>query len=79
MRKLAVRSSDSARQIKEILEYFKNSTIEKVVITNTLPLPPEKMFDKVVVLSVAGLIADALDAVFEDTSVSDIFAGQHLS
>ncbi len=61
------------------VDRLKNSCIEKLVITNTLPLPPEKMFDKVVVLSVAGLIADALDAVFEDTSVSDIFAGQHLS
>ena len=36
VRKLAVRSSDSARQIKEILEYFKNSTIEINAGTDTL-------------------------------------------
>lgn len=36
VRKLAVRSSDSARQIKEILEYFKNSTIEINSSTDTL-------------------------------------------
>ena len=39
----------------------------KVVVTNTLPLPPEKQIDKIEVLSVAALIADAIDAVFEDT------------
>ena len=36
VRKLAVRSSDSARQIKEILEYFKNSMIEINAGTDTL-------------------------------------------
>jgi tetratricopeptide (TPR) repeat protein len=51
--------------------------IEKVVITNTLPLPPEKQIDKIEVLSVAPIIADAIDAVFEDTSVSEIFGGEN--
>jgi ribose-phosphate pyrophosphokinase len=50
-----------------------------VVITNTLPLPPEKQFDKIEVLSVAQIIADALNAVFEDTSVSEIFGGENQS
>ena len=51
--------------------------IDRVVITNTLPLPPEKQFDKIEVLSIAPLIADALDAVFDDTSVSEIFGGEN--
>jgi ribose-phosphate pyrophosphokinase len=59
------------------VDRLKNSVLEKVVITNTLPLPSEKQFDKVVVLSAAGIIADAIDAVFEDTSVSEIFGGQN--
>ena len=42
-----------------------------------LPLPPEKQIDKIEVLSVAGIIADALDAVFDDTSVSEIFGGEN--
>ena len=46
-------------------------------ITNTLPLPPEKQIDKIEVLSVARIIADALDAVFEDTRVSEIFGGEN--
>ena len=50
------------------IDRLKNSAIARVVITNTLPLPPEKQIDKIEVLSVAGVIADAIDAVFEDTS-----------
>jgi ribose-phosphate pyrophosphokinase len=57
------------------IDRLKNSVISKVVVTNTLPLPPEKQIDKLVVLSVARVIADAIDAVFEDTSVSEIFDG----
>src|SRR4029453_13967270 len=61
------------------VDRLKNSRIEKVVVTNTLPLPSEKQFDKVEVLSVAPIIADAIRAVFEDTSVSEIFDGDNLS
>jgi len=61
------------------IDRLKNSRIEKVVITDTLPLPPEKRIDKIEVLSAAGIIADAIDAVFEDTSVSEIFDGQNQS
>jgi ribose-phosphate pyrophosphokinase len=61
------------------IDRLKNSVIEKVVVTNTLPLPSEKRFDKLEVLSVAPIIADAIDAVFEDTSVSEIFEGNNLS
>ncbi|MDP8986978.1 MAG: ribose-phosphate diphosphokinase [Actinomycetota bacterium] len=59
------------------VDRLKNSVIDRVVITNTLPLPPERQIDKVEVLSVAGVIADAIDAVFEDTSVSQIFGGEN--
>ncbi|MCC5951913.1 MAG: ribose-phosphate diphosphokinase [Acidimicrobiia bacterium] len=61
------------------IDRLKNSVIGKVVVTNTLPLPPEKQIDKIEVLSVAGVIADAIDAVFEDTSVSEIFGGANQS
>jgi ribose-phosphate pyrophosphokinase len=61
------------------IDRLKNSVITKVVITNTLPLPPEKQIDKIEVLSTAGIISDAIDAVFEDTSVSEIFGGANQS
>ena len=47
------------------------------MVTNTLPLPPDRQLDKIVVLSVAGIVADAIRAVFEDASVSEIFNDQN--
>jgi ribose-phosphate pyrophosphokinase len=61
------------------VDRLKNSEFERVVITDTVPLPPEKAIDKIEVLSVAKIIADAIDAVFEDTSVSEIFGGENQS
>ena len=58
-------------------ERLKNSVLEKVVLTDTLPLPPEKQIDKIEVLSIAPLVADAVSAVFEDESVSEIFGGEN--
>ena len=50
-----------------------------MVVTNTLPIPQDRRFDKLEVLSVAKLISDAIDAVFADTSVSEIFGGENLA
>jgi ribose-phosphate pyrophosphokinase len=61
------------------IDRLKNAAIEKVLVTDTLPLPPEKQIDKMEVLSVAPIIARAISAVFEDTSVSEIFGGNHLA
>ena len=61
--------SGKARQSLE------EAPIEQVVVTNTLPIPEERMFDKLKVLSIAPLIASGLRAVFEDSSVSEIFGG----
>jgi ribose-phosphate pyrophosphokinase len=61
------------------VDRLKNSAITKVVVTNTLPIPQDRRFDKLEVLSVAKLISDAIDAVFEDTSVSEIFGGENLA
>jgi ribose-phosphate pyrophosphokinase len=56
---------------------LKNSPISHVVVTDTLPLPPEKQIDKIDVVSVAKVFADCIDAVFEDKSVSEIFGGEN--
>lgn len=53
------------------------SPIERVVVCNTLPIPPEKQFEKLTILSVGNIFADAIRAVFEDTSVSEIFHGDN--
>jgi len=61
------------------VDRLKNAPIDRIVLTNSLPLPPEKQLPNVEVLSVAPLIAEALGAVFDDTSVSDIFDGENLA
>ena len=61
------------------VDRLKNSVIRKVIVTDTLPMPPEKTIDKLEVVSVAPTIASAIRAVFEDTSVSEIFGGNNLS
>lgn len=58
---------------------LKNSPISRVVLTNSLPLTPDKQLDKIEVLSIAHLVAEAIDAVFRDTSVSQIFGGENQS
>jgi len=61
------------------IDRLKNAPVETVVITDTLPQPSENQLDKITVLSVAPIIARAICAVFEDTSVSEIFHGNHLA
>ncbi len=56
-------------------ERLKNSRITEVVVTNTLPLPPEKRLDKITQLSIAPLVARALREVFDDGSVTTLFGG----
>lgn len=57
------------------VDRLKNSTATEVVITNTLPVPPEKQFDKLTTLSIAPLVARAIREVFEDGSVTSMFDG----
>jgi ribose-phosphate pyrophosphokinase len=59
------------------VQSLEEAPIQEVVITNTLPIPEDKHIGKLKVLSIAPLIADALRAVFEDSSVSEIFHGEN--
>ncbi|MGI3779196.1 MAG: ribose-phosphate diphosphokinase, partial [Janthinobacterium lividum] len=52
------------------------SSIEEVIVTNTLPLTPDRRFPELTVLSIAPLIARAIREVFEDGSVTSLFDGQ---
>ena len=45
----------------------------EVVVTNTLPVPEEKQFDNLTILSIAPLIARAIREVFDEGSVTEIF------
>jgi ribose-phosphate pyrophosphokinase len=58
------------------LDRLKNSPAVEVVVTNTLPIPDDRQFDKLTVLSIAPLISRAIQEVFEDGSVTSLFDGQ---
>jgi ribose-phosphate pyrophosphokinase len=47
----------------------------EVIFTNTLPIPEEKRFPGMTVLSIAPLLATAIQEVFEDGSVTSLFDG----
>ncbi len=59
------------------VERLKHAPVREVVVTDTLPIAADKQFPQLKVLSVAPLVADAIDAVFEDTSVSELFHGDN--
>ena len=58
------------------VDRLKNSPAVEVVVTDTLPIPPEKQFDKLTILSIAPLLSRAIREVFEDGSVTSMFDGQ---
>lgn len=64
----AVFSDPAAQRLAE-------SGASEVVVTNTLPLPEEKRFENLTVLSVAPVLANAIREVFEDGSVTSLFDG----
>ncbi|HEX3031471.1 MAG TPA: ribose-phosphate pyrophosphokinase [Bacillota bacterium] len=55
------------------IERLQKSVISEVVVTNTIPLPPEKQIPKLKVLSVAPLLGEAIVRIHEDLSVSKLF------
>jgi ribose-phosphate pyrophosphokinase len=56
-------------------ERLKNSRITEVIVTDTIPIPSERRFDKLTVLPIAPLIARAISEVFTDGSVTKLFEG----
>jgi len=49
------------------------SNIRELIVTNTIPLPPEKRTPKITVLSVAPLLGEAIIRIFGELSVSKLF------
>jgi ribose-phosphate pyrophosphokinase len=58
------------------VDRLKNCRAEEIVITNTLPVPTDRRFDKLTVLSIAPLISRAIREVFEDGSITSLFDGR---
>jgi ribose-phosphate pyrophosphokinase len=60
------------------IDRIKNAPLDEVIVTNTLPIHEDaRRLDNVEVLSIAPVLGEALQAIFMDSSVSDIFLGEN--
>ncbi|GLU90768.1 MULTISPECIES: ribose-phosphate diphosphokinase [Agromyces] len=57
------------------VEILQSDFIDRVVVTDTLPIPAEKHWDRLTILPIAPLLARAIHEVFEDGSVTSMFDG----
>ncbi|MCX8011723.1 MAG: ribose-phosphate pyrophosphokinase [Desulfobacterota bacterium] len=55
------------------VEKLENSVIKEIIVTNTIPLTPEKKSKKITILSVAGLLSEAVRRIHFNESVSALF------
>ncbi len=55
------------------LELIAESPLDKVLVTNTLPLPAGGPIDRIEVVSVAPLLAEAITRIHKDLSISALF------
>ncbi|WAM35017.1 ribose-phosphate diphosphokinase [Caldicellulosiruptor morganii] len=55
------------------VERIQNSPIKELIVLNTIPLPPEKRIEKIKVLSVADLFAEAINRIYGDVAISPMF------
>jgi len=59
------------------LERIQESVIDRVIVTDTVPVDPLDKPDNVDILSISGILAETIQNVFADDSVSAIFAGEN--
>jgi ribose-phosphate pyrophosphokinase len=57
------------------VEILQSEVIDSVVVTDTLPIPDEKRWDRLTVLPIAPMLARAIHEVFDDGSVTSMFDG----
>jgi len=57
------------------VDRLRNSKVSEVIVTNTLPIPEDRLFPQLTVLSIAPMIARAIREVFDDGSVTSLFDG----
>ncbi|MEB3273660.1 MAG: ribose-phosphate pyrophosphokinase [Prochlorothrix sp.] len=55
------------------VERLSRGPFKEVIVTNTIPIPPENQFEQLVVLSVANLLGEAIWRIHEESSVSIMF------
>ena len=66
-------SSSHAVLSGNAIDRIAKSPVSKLIVTDSIPLAPEKRIDKIVVLSIADLMAKAIRNIHEETSVTSLF------
>ncbi len=56
------------------IERIKNSSLKEMVLTNTIPIAKEKMIDKIKIVSIAPLFAEAIKRLNESKPLGDLFS-----
>jgi ribose-phosphate pyrophosphokinase len=56
------------------IERLKNAPIDSIVVTDSIPIPPEKRLPNMKVLSVAPILAEAIKRIHQHKSISAIFS-----
>jgi ribose-phosphate pyrophosphokinase len=57
----------------EAIQRLRDAPIRQVVVTDSIPVPPEKQLANLTVLSIAPLLADAIKRIHFNESVSKLF------
>jgi ribose-phosphate pyrophosphokinase len=61
------------------IDRLKNASIDEIIITNTLPISEDaRRLDNLKVISMGPTLAGAINAIFSDSSVSEIFQGENI-
>lgn len=55
------------------VERLKGNIIKEVVVTNSIPLPPEKRIPKIRIISIAGLMAESIKRIYEGRPMGVVF------
>lgn len=55
------------------IERLKDSAFTKIVVTDTIQLPEEKIFDKLAIVSTASMFAETINRIFIEEAISDLF------
>ncbi len=59
------------------IEKLKQAPIEKIIVTDSIYLPPEKQIDKIIQVTVSELFADAIERIFKNEAVSPLFKDKY--
>ena len=75
---LCIVSNASLAQVYDTASHESAGTVQlcmyaQVIVTNTVPVPPERSFPELTVLSVANLLGETIWRVFNSSSVTTMF------